>query len=187
MLLAKGVQAVTMRARVWARALGWLLLGAMTLAARLSHAQETLPTKDWSLTSDLASTPRTDKSVLDSIAGDLKLNLWSPEDRTFRVPLAPSEWSFLKDVQPYAALSPSSARLLNDATLSGAGRESADDPWKGAGVGAGVNWKLSDRVDLFGQYLFMSLPGGSSPASGSPIIRRDVETPGLKGGFSIHF
>jgi len=177
-----------MNLRMWLRALVWLLLGVVMLTARLAHAEETLPAKDWSLTDSLGVQPRADKSFLDSIAGDLKLNLWpGADERTVRVPLAPGEWSLLKDVQPFAALSPSSARVLTDATLSGANREAADDPWKGLGVGAGVNWRLSDRVDLFGQYLFMSLPGGNAPAGGSPIIRRDVETPGVKGGFSIHF
>jgi hypothetical protein len=177
-----------MQTRIWLRALVWLLLGAFTLAARPAHAEEALPAKDWSLTDNPAVQPRPDKSLLGVVASDLKLNLWSgSDDRTVRVPLAPGEWSFLKDLQPYAALSPSSARSLTDATLSGPSREAADDPWKGLGVGAGVNWRLSDRVDLFGQYLFMNLPGGNAPAGGSPIMRRDVETPGLKGGFSIHF
>ena len=53
-------------------------------------------------------------------------------------------------------------------------------------MGAGVKWHLSDRVDLFGQYLFMSLPG-SDASTGSPAMRRDVESPGLKAGFSIQF
>jgi len=177
-----------MDARIWIRGLLWLLLGGALLVARLGHAEETLPVKDWSLTDIPAAQPRAEKSFLDSLTGDLKLNLWSrPDERTLRVPLAPSEWSLLKDVQPFAALSPSNARALTDGSLSSAGREAAEDPWKGLGVGAGVNWRLSDRVDLFGQYLFMSLPGANSPASGNPIMRRDVETPGLKGGLSIHF
>ncbi len=108
------------------------------------------------------------------------------DEATVKVPLAPSDWSLLKDVQPYAALSPSTARVLNDATLSAANRDAADEPWKGLGVGAGVKWHLSDRVDLFGQYLFMSLPG-SNASTGSPLMRRDVESPGLKAGFSIQF
>jgi hypothetical protein len=41
-------------------------------------------------------------------------------------------------------------------------------------------------VDLFGQYQFMSLPGGNAP-TGSPFMRRETENPGVKAGLQIHF
>jgi hypothetical protein len=56
---------------------------------------------------------------------------------------------------------------------------------KGVGVGAGLNWNLGDRLELFGEYQLFSLRGRSGTA-GSPFGRRE-ESPGLKGGFSIRF
>ncbi len=70
--------------------------------------------------------------------------------------------------------------------LAGPLREPAEDSWKGLGLGAGFQWRLSDRLDLFGQYQFMSLPGANAP-TGQPLMRRETESPGVKAGFSIHF
>jgi opacity protein-like surface antigen len=104
------------------------------------------------------------------------------------VPLAPGDWSFLKGVQPYALFNPSTVRPIGGVqpALSGLLREPAEDSWKGLGVGAGVQWHLSDRLDLFGQYQFLSLPGADTP-TGSPLTRREAEGPGVKAGLSIHF
>ena len=112
----------------------------------------------------------------------------TPGHSTVRLPLAPGNWSFFKDVQPYAAFSPSTLKPITEAEpgLAAPPREAGDDPWKGLGVGAGFKWRLSDRVDLFGQYQFMSLPGANAP-TGSPFMRRETETPGVKAGFQIHF
>ncbi len=163
-----------------------LLLGAL---ARTAAAQEALPPRDDSLAEGQSRHAQLDKSFLDALARDLGLTLSAkPSESTLRVPLAPGEWSLLQGMQPYAALSPSVARPVIDGgtALAAPDREAVEDPWRGLGVGAGVKWHLSDRLDLFGQYQFMTLPGGNAP-TGSPFIRRDLESPGLKGGFSIHF
>jgi hypothetical protein len=65
-------------------------------------------------------------------------------------------------------------------------REALTDLSHGLGLGAGFSWRLSDRLDLFGEYLFRAQPGGGVPGT-SPVLRPDVEGTGLKGGFSIRF
>ena len=65
-------------------------------------------------------------------------------------------------------------------------RESTADPSHGLGIGPGLTWHLSDRLDLFGQYLFRATPSSSGPAA-SPLLQPDAESSGLKGGFSIRF
>ena len=156
-------------------------LGSATIETQASAAAEPVPL--------ITAVVSMDASILDAISKDLHLELWKEsDDGTLKLPLAPAEWSFFREVRPYAALSPSVVRPLTDsgAALASPSRETSDDPWKGLGVGAGLKWRLSDRLDLFGQYQFMNLPGANTPTS-SPFLRRDVESPGLKGGFSIHF
>ena len=89
---------------------------------------------------------------------------------------------------PYAALSPRVLRSPIDG-LSGLAlpdRESLTDLSHGLGLGPGFSWRLSDRLDLFGEYLFRTQPAGGVPGT-SPVLRPDVEGTGLKGGFSIRF
>jgi hypothetical protein len=167
-----------------------MLLAAGSVFGGAVAAEEAIPLKDLT-PADLGASPaRPEKFLLDAIAKDLRLNLWTrPDETMLRVPLASSEWSLLKGLQPYAALNPRTLRSVIDgaAALAPPDREYAEDPWKGLGVGAGIKWRLSDRLDLYGQYQFMTLPGGSAP-SASPFLRPDVEaSPSLKGGFSIHF
>jgi opacity protein-like surface antigen len=130
-----------------------------------------------------------DRSVLGAVQKTPSFSLLaSPDQTTLRLPLAPSDWSLLKGVQPYATLNPSVIKPITGAEsgLALPFRESADDSWKGLGIGAGFQWRLSDRLDLFGQYQFVSLPGSNAP-TGSPFMKREVESPGLKAGLSIHF
>jgi opacity protein-like surface antigen len=130
-----------------------------------------------------------DRSVLAGLAKDPALTLRvSPDEPTLRLPLAPGDWSLFKGVQPYATLSPSVVKPITGAELGLAApfHETAEDSWKGLGIGAGFQWHLSDRLDLFGEYQFMSLPGGNAP-TGSPFMKRETETQGLKAGLSIHF
>ncbi|HXJ78931.1 MAG TPA: hypothetical protein VMS64_09645 [Candidatus Methylomirabilis sp.] len=128
-----------------------------------------------------------DPLFLDFTAKDPGYSLSSPRQSTLWLPLAPSDWSLFKGVRPFATISPSTIESIrSDPGLTGALRDAPEDSWKGLGVGAGFQWRLSDRLDLFGQYQFMSLPGANAP-TGSPLMRRDTEGPGVKAGFSIHF
>ena len=174
-----------MSVRFWSRTLLIVPLVAGGLLAQTAAGQDGAPALD--ALDSRKGAPATDTLLLSSIAKDLGLSLLASPDQV-RVPLAPGDWSLLKGVRPYAMLSPSTLKPITGAepTLSGPLREPTEDSWRGLGVGAGLQWRLSDRVDLFGQYEFMSLPGANAP-SGSPIMRREVESPGLKAGFSIHF
>lgn len=171
------------------RALVGVSLVAGALLSRPASAQEALPPTDGPALDSGTATTQPDKRLLDAIAKDLHLSLSAkPEETTLRLPLSPQQWSFFKGVQPYAAVSPSVVRPVTEggAGLAAPGREPTEEPWKGLGLGAGVTWRLSDRVDLFGQYLFTTLPGAAAP-TGSPFMRREIDNPGVKGGFSIHF
>ena len=169
------------------------LIGASLLAGILvggtATAQEALPRKDdpsFDLGPNLTSSRA---SLLDLIAKDVRFDLMAkPDAVTVRMPLAPAGWSLLEGMQPYAALSPSTVKPIGEGGfgLAAPAREATDEPWKGLGVGAGLQWHLSDRLDLFGQYQFVTLPGGSAP-TGSPLMRRESESPGVKAGLSIHF
>lgn len=171
----------------WLRTLLMVPLFACALLAQMAAAQESPSPLD--LIDSGPVTTRSDRSLLDGIAKDLGLTLLADRDQTtFRLPLAPEDWSLLKGMRPYATLSPSTVRPITGAELGLAApfREAAEDPWKGLGLGAGLRWHLSDRLDLFGQYQFMSLPGANAP-TGSLFMRREIENPGPKAGLSIHF
>ena len=130
-----------------------------------------------------------DRALLDAMVKDLDLSLSRPgESTSLRVPLTPSEWT-LSGLRPYAAFNPRVLKPVTDGPtgLAAPERESVEDLSHGVGVGAGLRWRLSDRLDLFGEYLFPALPASSAPTS-SPALRPDAEAPaGLKGGFSIRF
>jgi len=129
-----------------------------------------------------------DKATLDALTRDLGLSLLphSSGGTTLRVPLAPPS-SRLGGLQPYAAVSPLAMRPGGD-LLAGVAMpdRSFDDLSRGLGIGAGVTLHLSERVDLYGQYLFRALPG-SGTGNLAPTLRPDAESTGLKGGFSLHF
>jgi hypothetical protein len=130
-----------------------------------------------------------EKSVLDGLVKDLGLGLLRrPEDSTVRLPLAPGGFGLLGRVQPYASVSPRVVTAgADDATgLTAPIREPADDLSKGVGVGAGLIWRLSDRLELFGQYQLLSVRGRAAQPDGA-LGRRDVDNPGMKGGLSIRF
>ena len=170
----------------WFRIIPVMLVTAISLLGQAAVAQEPRASKDALDVATITAAP--DRNFLDSLAKDLNLSLMTnPGQNTVRLPLTPGNWSFFKDVQPYAALSPSTVKPITEAEgLSAPLREPGEDPWKGLGVGAGLKWRLSDRVDLFGQYQFMSLPGANS-STGSPFLRRETENPGIKAGVQIHW
>jgi hypothetical protein len=110
------------------------------------------------------------------------------EDPTVRVPLRPGEWSLFGRLQPYAALSARTLRpdLLDASGITAPSRESRiDDLSNGVGIGGGLNWQLSSRLGLFGEYLFVPRAHGGAASAGT--ARRDADPPELKGGISVRF
>jgi len=176
-------QSVILRIVVGASLLTGLHWGGTALA------QEAHPLKEDLTFTFEPTAARTGDSVLDLIAKDVRFDLLTrPEAVSVRLALTPSDWSLLKGIQPYVALSPSTVRPISESGLGLAApnRETADEPWKGLGMGAGIQWHLTDRLDFFGQYQFVTLPGASA-STGSPIMRRDSDNPGVRAGFSLHF
>jgi hypothetical protein len=63
--------------------------------------------------------------------------------------------------------------------------EDARNPRKGMEVGAGVAWKLFERVELFGEYRFLHVNPDPAESASSGLFRRDLDGPTLKGGINI--
>ena len=128
-----------------------------------------------------------DQVVLDSVVKDLGISLLSkPENTMLRLPLAPGNWSLFGRVKPYASLGPRVYTQAEEPTALAVPLRETDDFAKGIGVGAGLSWHLTDRLELFGEYQFLNMGGRGAQSEGT-LGRRDLETPGLKGGFSIRF
>jgi hypothetical protein len=176
--------------------IGWRVIrpvfaASLAVAALLVQAvvaEETHPRSDlWPVTG-VPAAPSPDPDFLANLAKDLRLSLLpSAGELSLRMPLAPGDWT-LGGLRPYAVLSPRVWRPAMEGLtgLAVPDRESAPDLSHGLGIGPGVTWHLSDRLDLFGQYLFRATPSTIGPAA-SPILQPDVESSGVKGGFSIHF
>jgi len=165
--------------------IGFLALAALLVGAALSRP---VAAQEAGLTGlDAPGVSQPDKVTLDALTRDLGLSLLSHSDgTTLRVPLAPQSFR-LGGLQPYAAVSPLATRPVGE-LLTGAATpdRSFDDLSHGLGVGAGVTLRLSERLDLYGQYLFRALPG-SGTGNLAPTLRPDAESTGLKGGVSLHF
>ena len=128
-----------------------------------------------------------DQTVLDSVVKDLGITLLAkPDDAFVRLPLAPQRWSLFGRMQPYASLSPRAHTAMEEVTGLAAPIRETDALSKGVDVGAGVSWHLSDRFELFGEYQLLNMGGRNAQPEG-PLGRRDLDTPSLKGGFSIRF
>jgi hypothetical protein len=178
------------------RAVSWTvsrrrLLPALAVAAVLTGtgtaaAAGTAPEADRAWLGEPAAAAAVDRSVLGAVARDLGLSLMTrPDEPMVRLPLVPHDWSLWGRVQPYAALSPRVVRpAVEDGTgLTGPVREYRDDLSRGVHLGSGVNWRISDRVEMFGEYFFLPRAGGGA----APPTSRDLDPPELKGGFSIKF
>lgn len=166
-----------------------ILVGSTTLAVLAAPA----------FAQDAGSSPRDPSArtaavppvaaALDGIARDLGVSLLAPaEEPTVRVPLKAGDWTLLGRMQPYAALSARTIKpdLLEASGVTAPARESRiDDPSNGVGIGGGLSWRLSDRLDLFGEYLFVPRPRSSSSSASS--TRRDADPPELKGGVTVKF
>jgi hypothetical protein len=133
------------------------------------------------------ATDTRDQAVLDAVVRDLGISLLDkPENTLLRLPLAPGRWSFFGRMQPYASLGPRVSTQAEEPTGLALPLRETDELSKGLGVGAGLNWRLTDRLELFGEYQLLNM-GKPTIQPDSALGRRDVETPGLKGGFSIRF
>jgi hypothetical protein len=175
---------------------GWrvirpLVVASLAVAALLvqtAAGEGTRPRSDLWPVAGAPAAPSPDPDFLANLAKEWRLSLLpSAGELSLRMPLAPGEWK-LSGLRPYAVLSPRVWRPAMDGLtgLAVPDRESALDPSHGLGIGPGVSWHLSDRLDLFGQYLFRATPSTAVPGS-SPILQPDAESSGLKGGFSIRF
>ncbi len=160
-----------MMTRTWTRSLATVAALAIALMAQPAIAADV-----------------TDRSVLEGVAKDLRLTLSSrPSEPEIRLPLNPAGWSFLGRLRPYALLGPQVITEIDDvAGLAAPIREPGDALSKGVGVGAGFSWHLSDRLEFFGQYQFFNIRGLGGQADNA-FGRHEVESPTLKGGFSIRF
>ena len=133
-----------------------------------------------------ATDPR-DQVVLDNTVKDLGIGLLSAPDSTaLKMPLAPGNWSLLGRVRPYAAVGPRVHTELDEPTGLALPMRETDQFAQGLGVGAGMSWHLSDRLELFGEYQLLNM-GRRGGQPDNALGRRDIETPGLKGGLSIRF
>jgi hypothetical protein len=160
-----------------------MVMSAMSLPA---HAQESGSGTD--AAAQVANPEPADKAVLDAMVKDFALSLSRADDSSLRVPLTPKEWSF-SGLRPYAALGTRTLRPVTDGLngLALPSRDSMDEFSHGFGVGAGLEWQLTERLGLFGEYLFQKTPGTNGP-SNIPTLRPGIESPaGLKGGFSFRF
>jgi hypothetical protein len=175
---------MTRRRLLSALATAAVLAGASTGPVTAAGTAETDRAPAW--LGEPAAAAALDRSVLGAVARDLGLSLTTrPDEPMVRLPLMPRDWSLWGRVQPYAALSPRVVRpAVEDGTgLTGPVREYRDDLSRGVHLGSGLNWRISDRVEIFGEYFFLPRAGGGT----APPTSRDVDPPELKGGFSIKF
>ena len=87
--------------------------------------------------------------------------------------------------RPYAAVGPRVHTDVEAPSGLAVPMRETDQFAQGVGVGAGMSWHLSDRLELFGEYKLLDM--GGRGRQDDALGRRDVETPGLKGGLSIRF
>jgi hypothetical protein len=168
-----------------------LLIGLIGLIGLLidrpANAEETRPRTEGIRLANVTSAPPPDSTFLDALAKDLGLTLSGGSEPGLTLGLAPGQWS-LGGLRPYAALSPRVLRWVGDGMngLAAPDYESQTDLSHGVGVGVGLQWKLSDHLDLFGQYMLRPTPRAGNIME-TPTLKPDLQSPGLTGGFSIRF
>jgi hypothetical protein len=108
-------------------------------------------------------------------------------ERSLRVPLAPREDSRAlgRVVVPYLSVGSTTQvdSSLRDNTVPY--ENVARGQRSGMDMGAGLAWKVSDRMELFGEYRFLRMNPDPAEAVGGGVLNRDVDGPYLKGGFTI--
>lgn len=108
-------------------------------------------------------------------------------EHSLRVPLAPREdrRALGRVVVPYlsvGATAQSDSSIRDNTVLY---ENVVRGQRSGMDMGAGVAWKLSERMELFGEYRFLRMNSDPAEAVGSGVLHRDVDGPILKGGFTI--
>lgn len=110
-------------------------------------------------------------------------------ESALRMPLAPGDDArdsarFSRFV-PYLSVGANLLGLDSGRDATGPLFEDARNPCKGVEVGAGVAWKLFERVELFGEYRFLHVNPDPADAASTGLFRRDLDGPTLKGGINI--
>jgi hypothetical protein len=108
-------------------------------------------------------------------------------ERTLRVPLVPREDARAASrIVPYLSVGSS---FLVDGDTRDAGVPLYEDTVraqrKGMDVGAGLAWRITNRLELFGEYRFLRMNPDPAESVGGGLLHRDVDGPFLKGGFQI--
>ena len=108
-------------------------------------------------------------------------------ERSLRVPLASREdrRALGRVVVPYlsvGATTQADSSIRDNTVLY---ENVARGQRSGMDMGAGLAWKLSERMELFGEYRFLRMNPDPAEAVGSGVLHRDVDGPLLKGGFTI--
>jgi len=110
-------------------------------------------------------------------------------ESALRMPLAPGEDArdsarFGRFV-PYVSVGASLLEQETGRDATGPPFEDARNPRKGVEIGAGVTWKLFERVELFGEYRFLNVNPDPAESASTGLFRRDLDGPTLKGGINI--
>ncbi len=107
-------------------------------------------------------------------------------ESTLRVPLAGREDNRTgRRLVPYLSVGSS---FLTDSGIRDSAvpyEDATRHQQSGMDVGAGLAWKLSKRLELFGEYRFLRMNPDLTGGAGSGVLQRDTDGPFLKGGFSI--
>lgn len=122
-----------------------------------------------------------------SLLGGLDLSVARDgSESTLRVPLSRDDSRSVARFLPYLSVGSTFPADGDPRSAPGSVYENLRDPARrGMDVGAGVSWRVGERVELFGEYRFLRVNPDPTEAIGGGLLRRDVEGPYLKGGFSI--
>jgi hypothetical protein len=110
-------------------------------------------------------------------------------ESALRVPLGPAEdardTARFARFMPYLSVGASLFTPESGRDAASPLYEDARNPRKGMEVGAGLTWKLFERVELFGEYRFLHVNPDPAESAGAGMFRRDLDGPTLKGGINI--
>ena len=105
-------------------------------------------------------------------------------ESTLRVPLSRDDSRAAARLVPYLSVGSTFPSDDPRSTPTSVYEDLRNPTRRGMDVGAGLTWRLGERVELFGEYRFLRVNPDPTEAIGG-VLRRDVEGPYLKGGFTI--